>query len=163
VKARSDVARRVGHLEDRFGELGRCGCVEFKSAADFPADQLDPESGKQWYRFLWEPCPDHSGCERRALYTYMVGPGLEDNRKPAAREHLPGCQCPEHRASPEPPGPRSAPPSAPARVQATPESEHEAEPANEPKRPRERTGKAWESQRSRRRGSITRGIEHREF
>jgi hypothetical protein len=160
VKARSDVARRVGHLEDRFGELGRCGCVEFKSAADFPADQLDPESGKQWYRFLWEPCPDHSGCERRALYTYMVGPGLEDNRKPAAREHLPGCQCPEHRASQEPP---SRPASTAARVPVAPKSEREAKPANEPKRPSGRSGKEWESQKSRRRGGITRGVMDAEF
>jgi hypothetical protein len=61
------------------------------------------------------------------------------------------------------PAPRSAPPSTPARVPVAPKSEHVAEPASEPKRPGERTGKEWESQRSRRRGSITRGIERREF
>jgi hypothetical protein len=160
IRARSDVARRLDPLEDRLGGRGRCGCIELKSADDFPADQLDPESGKQFHRFLWEPCPVHSGCERRAWYTYIAGPGFWDNMKRPRPEHLPGCQCPEHRASQEPP---SRPASTAARVPVAPKSEHKEEPPSKTEPRSEPSGREWESEKSRRRGSLTRGVLKQDF
>jgi hypothetical protein len=85
LRARHDVTRRLGDLEERLGGRGRCGCIELKSPDDFPADQLDPDSGKQFHRFLWEPCPDHIGYERRAWYTYWLGDLLPSTAPPKER------------------------------------------------------------------------------
>jgi hypothetical protein len=113
-------------------------------------------------------CPDCGG--QRVVY--LVHPSF-----PLSRE----CDCPECvraiEAAEEPqparasatdhrtpsPAPRSAPPSDPPRVPVALESAQTEEPPTEEERSSEVSESAWESQRSRRRGSFTRGVLKQDF
>jgi hypothetical protein len=87
-------------------------------------------------------------------------------------EHPTGCTCPECTRvkrntellrGPASQEPRSRPSSPRARVPVAPESAQTADPPTEEKRSSEVTGREWESQKSRRRGALTRGVTDAKF
>jgi hypothetical protein len=142
-----EVPATVEHVAEAYADRRCADCREIAMVHDKQAAVCKTCGREPRVAVLMHPdFPlDDCGCVECARKTGDTPQASAKERKPAS------------------PQPRSRPASTPARVPVAPESAQTAEPPTEDERSSEVTGREWESQRSRSRGSLTRGLIEREF
>jgi hypothetical protein len=161
---RIETVNAIGAEQRRRYELRKAACKTCRDWADVIHSGYNGQRNERWGPW---PEPDRR-CPQcgREPEVFMVKLHFDDP------EHQTGCTCPqcgrvkrntELLRGPASQEPRSRPASPPARVPVAPKSTQTADLPTEEERSSEVTGREWESQKSRRRRALTRGVLEQDF